>query len=165
MGKNEKIEVLRMIAERLDRAEVTWSLGASMLLYFEGIVSDFHDIDIMVTIDDAAKAELVMTALGAKPLPPNPDEKYKTKLFLEYCLRDVEIDIMAGFMIQRGGVVYDCSLKPDQIVEYFDLSGVKIPFQSVELWLKYYELMGRDDKVEMINSAIGLPTRGPSRSR
>ena len=57
---------------------------------------------------------------------------------------------MAGFIIVNQGKDFDCSLKKEQIVEFQDLQGEKIPLQSVELWCKYYELMGRDAKVKMI---------------
>ena len=43
----EKIQLLLRIVHRLNEAGVEWALGASMLLYFKGITSDFHDIDLM----------------------------------------------------------------------------------------------------------------------
>ena len=49
----EKIQLLLRIVHRLNEAGVEWALGASMLLYFKGITSDFHDIDLMVTDCDA----------------------------------------------------------------------------------------------------------------
>ena len=58
-----------------------------------------------------------------------------------------------GYYVDKDvndGKIYDCSLLPNQIVEYLDLDGKKIPLQSVDLWCKYYELMGRDEKVQLI---------------
>ena len=46
--EQKKIELLQKIAHRLNEAHVQWALGASMLLYFKGITSAFHDIDLMV---------------------------------------------------------------------------------------------------------------------
>ena len=43
-GTQEKIQLLLRIAHRLNEAHVEWALGASMLLYFKGITSEFHDI-------------------------------------------------------------------------------------------------------------------------
>ena len=43
----EKIQLLLRIVHRLNEAGVEWALGASMLLYFKGITSDFHDIDLI----------------------------------------------------------------------------------------------------------------------
>ena len=44
----KKIELLKRIAQRLNEAHVQWALGASMLLYFKGITSALHDVDLMV---------------------------------------------------------------------------------------------------------------------
>ena len=41
----KKIELLQKIAHRFNEANIEWALGASMLLYFKGILSEFHDID------------------------------------------------------------------------------------------------------------------------
>ncbi|MDO4190533.1 MAG: hypothetical protein Q4D14_02450 [Bacteroidales bacterium] len=40
-------------------------------------------------------------------------------------------------------VDYDCSLLLEQIVGHTSVGGQSIPLQSKDLWLKYYELMGR----------------------
>ena len=48
MEKQKKIELLQKIAHRLNEVHVQWALGASMLLYFKSITSEFHDIDLMV---------------------------------------------------------------------------------------------------------------------
>ena len=44
---NKKIELLKKIALRFNDANITWALGASMLLYFKKITIEFHDIDLM----------------------------------------------------------------------------------------------------------------------
>ena len=43
--EQKKIELLQRIARRLNETHVQWALGASMLLYFKGITSAFHNID------------------------------------------------------------------------------------------------------------------------
>ena len=54
---NKKIKLLKEIAQRFNTAYITWSLGASMLLYFKGITSTFNDIDLMISNDDAESVE------------------------------------------------------------------------------------------------------------
>lgn len=153
MFQTKKTKVLRSIAKEFNQAGIRWALGGSMLLYFKEIANNVHDIDIMVFEDDVPKVVAAMKKLQAKPMPANPNSKYKTKWFLEYVLSGVDIDIMAGFAIVSHDRVVDCSFKPSQVMERFDLDGVAIPLQSVELWLKYYRLMGRDDKVDMIENS------------
>lgn len=148
-----KINLLKIIANEFNEAGVTWSLGGSMLLYFKGITKEFNDIDILIIDKDVLKVKKIMTKLKAELQPFTPKTKYKTKIFLEYKISGIDLDIMAGFTIVNNGIDYDCSLKPNQIIEYYDLDGEKIPLQSIDLWLKYYKLMGRESKVSMIENA------------
>ena len=53
----KKIELLQKIAHRFNEANIEWALGASMLLYFKGIISEFHDIDLMVSVHDAEQVQ------------------------------------------------------------------------------------------------------------
>ena len=155
--EQKKIELLQKIAHRLNEAHVQWALGASMLLYFKSITSEFHDIDLMVADHDA---ECVRTILS----DPMPNPMYRTKAFMEFLIDSIEVDVMAGFAIVHEGTVYDCSLREDQIVEKMRLGTEVIPLQSPQLWCKYYRLMGRPQKADMIEKALscGIPSQQPS---
>ncbi len=56
-------------------AKVAEVIGASLLLYFKGVVPDFHDIDLMVAETDVEKAKKVLLTFG-KQLPANPKTQY-----------------------------------------------------------------------------------------
>lgn len=143
---NKKIKLLKEIAQRFNTAYITWALGASMLLYFKGITSTFNDIDLMISNDDAESVRKILSEMGELQ-PPNPNPKYKTKVFMEFVINSVDVDVMAGFSILNDGKIYDCSLDKDQIVEWFTLGNTKIPLQSPLLWCEYYKLMGRKEKL------------------
>ena len=153
--QQKKIELLQRIAHRLNEAHVRWALGASMLLYFKGITSSFHDIDLMVADHDAECVRTILSEMG-ELCPPNPklNPMYRTKTFMEFLIDSVEVDVMAGFAIVKGGKVYDCALRKEQIVEKMPLGTEVIPLQSPSLWCKYYRLMGRAEKAEMVEKAI-----------
>ncbi len=150
---NKKIKLLKEIAQRFNTAYITWALGASMLLYFKGITSTFNDIDLMISNDDAESVQKILSEMGELQ-PPNPNPKYKTKVFMEFVINSVDVDVMAGFSILNDGKIYDCSLDKDQIVEWFTLGNTKIPLQSPLLWCEYYKLMGRKEKVDMIERVL-----------
>ena len=150
---NKKIKLLKEIAQRFNTAYITWALGASMLLYFKGITSTFNDIDLMISNDDAESVRKILSEMGELQ-PPNPNPKYKTKVFMEFVINSVDVDVMAGFSILNDGKIYDCSLDKDQIVEWFTLGNTKIPLQSPLLWCEYYKLMGRKEKVGMIERVL-----------
>ena len=154
-----KIELLKEIARRFDTANITWALGASMMLYFKGITSTFHDIDLMISNEDIDSAREILSEMGELQ-PPNPNPKYKTMAFMEFVIDSMDVDVMAGFAIVDNGKIYDCSLKKEQIVEKLTLENIRIPLQSPLLWCEYYKLMGRKEKADMIERALlnrGLP--------
>lgn len=62
---------------------------------------------------------------------------------------------MAGFAIVNEGKIYDCSLYKEQIVERMTLGTEIIPLQSPILWCKYYRLMGRNEKADLIEEIYG----------
>lgn len=55
---------------------------------------------------------------------------------------------------ERFYELFDCSLKEEQIVEKIPLGKEIIPLQSPELWCNYYRLMGRTEKVKMIEHSL-----------
>ena len=73
---------------------------------------------------------------------------------MDFIINSMDVDVMAGFAILNNGKIYDCSLTKEQIVEWFALEDAKIPLQSPLLWRRYYELMGRKEKVDMIDHSV-----------
>lgn len=105
-----------------------------------------------------------------RPSDPVPNPMCRTKTFMEFLIESIEesieVDVMAGFAIVHEGTVYDCSLREEQIVEKMPLGTEVIPLQSPQLWCKYYRLMGRPQKVDMIEKALscGITSQQPSRN-
>lgn len=147
---SKKLEVLSRIAHTLNESHVLWAVGGSMLLYFKGKTDVFHDIDLMVGERDIEKAKSLLLLMGTLS-PQNPDNQYKTRHFLEFNIDGIDVDVMAGFVIVNNGKDYDCSLSAEQVAEHIPLNGEMIPLQALSDWRKYYELMGRTSKVEMID--------------
>lgn len=89
-----------------------------MMLYFKGIVTEFHDIDLLIAEKDIKIVNSILVEIGKRlPLSQTPNSMYKTKAFMEYVIDSIDIDVMAGFGIIKEGKFYDCSLHKDQIVE------------------------------------------------
>ena len=151
----EKLELLKGIAHRFNEAQIEWALGASLMLFLKGIVSEFHDIDLMVSVQDAERAKVILSEMGELcPPNPKPNPMYQTKTFLEFRIDSIEVDVMAGFAVVNEGRVFDCSLRENQVAEQVLLGTEVIPLQSPLLWCKYYRLMGRTEKADMIEKAL-----------
>lgn len=149
----QKIELLKKIALQFEKAHITWALGGSMMLYFKGIVPVFQDIDLMVADADAQTAQSILCGMGQmQPQTPNP--KFRSKAFMEFVIDAVDVDVIAGFAIVSGDSVVDCSLQKEQIVERMPLGEACIPLQSPALWCRYYRLMDRTEKAQMIEQAL-----------
>lgn len=142
---SRKLSVLASIAERFNRAGITWAVGASLLLYFKKRTDTFHDIDLMIAEADVEKTKEILSEMGVLQ-PPNPSAQYQTRTFLEYVIDQTDVDVMAGFVIVKDGKSYDCALHKEEIVDEIEVFGQKIPLQSLELWGRYYRLMGREEK-------------------
>lgn len=148
-----KLSVLAMIAKELNERHIVWAVGASMLLYFKNKVPDFHDIDIMVSEDDVEAVKDILLRYGSLQ-PPNPKARYKTKCFLEFSIDGVDIDVIAGFVIVNDNREYYFPLQAQDIQDYVMLGDTEIPLQSLSEWRKYYLLMGRMEKVKIIDGFV-----------
>lgn len=109
----------------------------------------------MVADHDAECVRTILLEMGElRPSDPVPNPMCRTKTFMKFLIESIEVDVMAGFAIVHEGTVYDCSLREEQIVEKMPLGTEVIPLQSPQLWCKYYRLMGRPQKVDMIEKAL-----------
>ncbi len=153
MENEQKLRVLQTIAKRLNAANVTWAVGGSMLLYFKGVVSEFHDIDIIVKTDDAETVRELLAQLGALEAP-KPSAKFKSRAFYELTIDGVDVDVMAGFVIVKDGMEHDCSLRDEEIKEHIQVGSETVPLHSLTAWRRNYMLMGKLEKVRLIDLAV-----------
>lgn len=149
-----KLKVLSRMGKRFNEENITWAVGASLLLYLQGIAEDFHDIDIMVSEADAFHMKEVLLRMGVEQ-EANSGRNFQSKYFWKFLVDEVEIDVMGGLGILKDGRAYYCPLKEEEITDEVMLNEVKIPLHSVTHWRYLYELMGRTAKAEMIDSKIG----------
>jgi hypothetical protein len=145
----KKLTVLSEIAREFNLKQISWAVGASLLLYIKGIADNFNDIDIMVSEDDADKVKLILEAMG-QLLPQKENAQFKTKVYLKYLVDGVEVDIFADFTIVSEGKEYRFPLKKGEISELVTINNELVALHSVQVWKHYYELMGRSDKVALI---------------
>ena len=143
-----KLNVLCHIAEQLNRRKVTWAVGASAMLYLNGITDGFNDLDIMVDIAHIHEAKAALDTMGTlQERIPNPD--FKTVHFLEYVIEDVEADVIAGFIITKDGTDHHLPFDASHIERIVTVNGQQIPLQSRSDWQHYYLLLGRPNKAQM----------------
>ena len=146
-----KLELLARIGAAFNARGIRWGLGASALLYCRGLVEDFHDLDLLVELEDAPLAREVLSSLGRfLGAPRHPS--YCSKSFAQYEVEGVKVDLIGGFAIRERDRVWDCSFQEEQIEGQKTVCGVEIPLMKLSLWEDYYEKMGRPQKAACIAS-------------
>ncbi|HWQ22154.1 MAG TPA: hypothetical protein VN478_05460 [Clostridia bacterium] len=148
-------DTLLVIARALNQADVHWGVGASVLLYYHGLVDAPHDIDIMISEADADMVASILGTLG-REAPGDPARSlYSTSRFLEYVVDGTDIDVMAGFAIRHDDGTYVFPFDERSVTMRKSVDGVTIPFSSLEDWYVLYQLMpGREAKVKLIEDHI-----------
>lgn len=143
-------EILSYIGNELNKADILWGVGASILLNQYGLSASPHDIDILVALRDVEKADKVLRSLGER-VKSGASASYATKHFYEYIIRGYEIDLMGGLTLNHTLGSYEHCFDEKSIVEIRNINGVDIPFTSLEDWYIIYMLIrGRENKVDAI---------------
>ena len=142
---------LQIFAEDLNKHNIKWALGGSLLLYFEGINTTVGDIDILVDENDYTKLLRLLQKYNYTSTTPN--SKYLTKHFISLVINEVDFDIMLGFAIQTRGNLYQFPFKINKAIRLKDQT---IYLSSINEWLLAYDKMGRDEKVKIIENHLSF---------
>jgi hypothetical protein len=118
--------------------------------------NDFHDIDLLGCEEDIEVAKEILLRRG-KLLPTKPDSKYDSRHFLEFEVDGVEIDLIAGFVINSAdGEQHVCPLEMEEVDACVDVADVAVSLHSLSVWYRYYTWMGRTDRVKQIEEHLGI---------
>ena len=148
------LDTLKYIADKLNKENILWAVGASVLLNSYGLVECPNDIDIIVDIKDIKKVDELLKGLGTKKSREGM-ETYATRYFYEYVINDVDIDVMAGFIINFPGGRFEYIFDEKSITDVRSINGVDIPYTSLEDWYVIYQLIpNREARVEIIEKYL-----------
>lgn len=153
MNDSMKKSLLK-IAEILNKAQVQWAVGASLMLDSLGLVPEVHDIDIVVNLKHIERAIQVLEGIG-EHIPILKKDEYVTRHFHCFNIDGIDMDVMSGFRIKHSEGIYEFPMDSESIVKFELLDDVKIPYTSVEDWYVAYMLMKeRDWKVDLIRNYL-----------
>lgn len=144
--------VLKTITTLFNEAELDWAVGASLVLFHNGIVDNVNDIDIVIEGKDVKKAEELLLTLGSKQFTEDIPT-YSNKYFGGFDINGVEIDMMSDMVINN----YDCSyLYPfdkKSVVSHMMLGDLSVPVASLEEWFILYQMIPKKEvKVEILKT-------------
>jgi len=151
-------EVLLKLARALNKADVKWAVGASMLLKYYKIVETARDIDILVSTEDIEKC---LTALSEFERAAKVHSKagFSSVHFEKYCIDGVGIDVMFGLTISSDKGKYSYPFENETPLE-IEVKGEKFYYASLQEWCTAYSYMiGREKKVELIEAYFQTVSR------
>lgn len=143
---DSRIPIIVKIAKCLNDKGVRYAVGGSVLLYLKGIDFNFNDLDLMIQEEDVVKAREALSEIGE--YHPN-DRSSNAKVFEEFAVDGLDIDVISGLVITAYGKTYDYSFK-NEGVEFVEIEGVKIPLDSLDRWYDIYSFQGRVEKARYI---------------
>ena len=152
MSKEAKLQVLVHLAKLLNEKEMLWAVGGSVLLYLKGLVSDFHDLDLMIDEQDEEQIRGLLEKIGTLHSAA-ASSQFHSRCFMEWTVEGTEIDIIGGMVIESEGQAYAFPLKQEEIEDHILLEGEIVPLHSLRCWEQYYTLMGRFEKAEILRRA------------
>lgn len=153
MATEDKIVILKKIADQFNEENIIWAIGGSTMLYFYEIVDQFDDLDIMVNQADYDKARKILEEIGNQKIIPQ-SFRFKTKLFSKFVVQGVIVDLMGGLRIRRNKEWHEFSFNEEIINKTINVGNSNIPLGRLEAWLHYYEMMERYAKVKMIEDYL-----------
>lgn len=147
-------DTLKQIAIELNKNDILWGVGASVLLEFYGLIDKPKDIDIIVYEKDIEKADKVLKSLGIKKTSEE-NKTYSTKYFYEYVINGVEIDVISGLVINCESIKYEHEFDSSSITNYKNIDDIKIPLTSLEEWYVLYQIIpNREYKAKIIEEYL-----------
>lgn len=149
---DKKIDLLCKIANTFNDRNILWAIGGSMLLYFQHLTEDVHDLDIMVEACDGIYASELLSSMGER-LPVKKDERFGSKIFERFVIDGIDVDLIGDFSIFKGNQEYVFPIRKERLEE-MEFHQTKLYFERMEDWIERYRLMGREEKAVLIEKAL-----------
>lgn len=146
---------LARLGRELNRANIFWAVGGSVMLQQYGLVEQPNDIDILVNSDDLTKASEILDTLGHKIAEREKDDIFATDYFCEFSLDGFEVDLISGLKIKKGKEVFEYNFTPETPRVFFSIEKENIPFSTLEDWqLLYKWIPNKEEKINLIREFL-----------
>ena len=146
-----RLPIIAKVAKALNEKNVRWAVGGSSLLYLKGISNSFNDLDLVVMLEDAELAKEALMGIGQ--YIPSREAKSSAKVFDEFIVDGLDIDLISGMVFETFGQKYDLSFKNDN-TEEITIEGERVVLDSLDTWYEIYNLQGRVEKARFIKDYL-----------
>ena len=144
-------KTLETIAKAFNSASLNYVIGGSLVLYYNGLTKEVHDIDIIVNPKDFYIAHSILTYLGEE-IPTQKSDIFISGKFSKFIINQQKIDMFSDFKIKHEEGIYKYHFDESPVVKFVRIGDEKLPIGALEDWLVMYALMpNRYGKVSIIS--------------
>jgi hypothetical protein len=145
------LAVLRMIALNLDRTAVNWAVTGSCSLALQGVPVAVHDIDLRTTARDAYRIESIFRAYQKRPVAFTTTERVRSHWgALE--VNGIQVEIIGDMQHLLADGTWEPLVDLNSFKVYVEMDGVQLPVMSLPFLYAAYQLLGRADKVALLQN-------------
>ncbi|GIO26329.1 nucleotidyltransferase domain-containing protein [Ornithinibacillus bavariensis] len=146
------LNTLSIIGKEINKTNISWGVGGSLLLSFYQLIDRPNDIDILVDEQNAEQLNELLSNI-ARANEVIHYAPYKTVYFSKYSIDNINIDVMGGFAIEHDEGIYKLPFNKESVVAHKKINGVEIPLCSLEDWyILYWLIPGRQEKAILIEN-------------
>jgi len=146
------IDVVTKLANLLNKEEISWAIGGSLLLSINGIDTSVRDIDIVVDEKDMESLKNLMKNSGFNYVIKGPKPPSNSSMLLSIELDGIEVEFLVGFKVGK----YQYPNGKKLVSETINKDGIDINLCHMEHWLIVYEELNRQEKIKLIKEKTRL---------
>lgn len=136
---------LLKITEQLNKYNIKWAVGGSLMLSIRGLETTPNDIDLLVSESDAPILIQVLETLGTKLSSKSSHPHLFSTHFSQFHVNGVGVDVMSNFGVKHETGMYVSPLNVETSEQ------LPYPLSSLEDWYVLYLLMpNRESKAALI---------------
>lgn len=147
----ELLATLHRVSRALETAGIPYGIGASLLLYLEGIPVRPRDIDLFFAAAEGPRVFSALAPLGTIAEPPRR-APYASRMFARLETGGVPVDLIGDFGVWAGGRACRIPGGPAPVHRWVQREGAALPLMWLEDWLVLYALMGRPERTGQIRA-------------
>lgn len=147
-----KEKALRRLAERLNAAGIVWAAGGEWLMYQRGIGESYHQFDIVVAENDAARADQILSKLGMRTPHPDSTDAFRC----DYHFDGADIALMAGLSVEGHSLPFSA----EDIAGSATVLGAAVPLMDLTPWERVYRARGALRQAEAIAAYLNTASEG-----
>ena len=149
------MKTLELLADKLNGMNITWAIGASTVLYFNGHETLPNDIDLFIEEKDFEGVRNNLLMFGYEKTKNDDGDIYNTQRFTTIVVNGIEIDIIAGFYIRHIEGEFRFIFDDKSIDKVVDVGNQRVNIMALEDWYILYQLIpGREKKVQTIKGLL-----------